>query len=211
VSRTPFPNPAVIANSLNLLYGPGSATPRTPTPREAKREIFTARWVGTYVVGPPRFSDRASTIHFYSKDGGSNASLKAKMQMVLFPPADPNATPTPGNPFANQVTGFFGMFPQNLLQTGGLLIYDIIGPPAPGAAPNTLPTHLTWTNDAFASAGQFVNPSVDFFQGTGVLDIHYLPDRHPVPGSLGSGRMIVSFQGALNYSQLFSDISKVIS
>jgi hypothetical protein len=209
--RTPFPNPAVIANSLNLLYGPGSATPRIPTPREATRETFTARFVGTYTVGPPRFNDRASTIHFFSKDGGSNASKIAKMQMVLFPPADPNGAPTPGNPFANQVTGFFGMFPQNLLQTGSLLIYDLVGPPASASDPHALPTHLSWTNDAFASAGAFVNPAIDFFQGTGVLDIKYIPDRHPVPGSMGSGRMIVSLQGALNYGQLFSDVSPAIS
>ena len=201
----------MIANSLNLLYGPGSATPRTPTPREAKRETFTARFVGTYTVAPPRFNDRASTIQFYSKDGGSNSSKIAKLEMVLFPPADPDATPTPGDPFANQVTGFFGMFPQNTLQTGGILIFDLIGPPASGSDPQALPTHLTWTNDSFASAGNYVNPSVDFFQGTGLVDIRYMPDRHPVPGSMGSGRMIVSFQGALNYSQLFSDVSPAIS
>jgi hypothetical protein len=209
--RTPFPNPAVIANSLSLLYGPNSATPRIPTPHEAKREVFTARFVGTYIVGPPRFNDRASTIHFFSKDGGSNASRIAKMQMVLFPPGNPGATPNPGNPFANQVTGFFGLFPQNLLQTGGLLIYDLVGAPASGSDPHALPTHLSWTNDSFASAGNFVNPAIDFFQGTGVLDIHYIPDRHPVPGSMGSGRMIVSLQGALNYGQIFSDVSPTIS
>jgi hypothetical protein len=206
-----FPDPAVIANSLNLLYGPGSPTPRTPTPHEARREVFTARWIGTYIVGSPRFNDRASTIHLFSKHGGSNTFLKGKLDMALFPPADPQATPTPGNPFANQVTGIVGMFPQNALQTGGLLIYDIVGPPASGSDPHALPTHLTWTNDAFASAGNFVNPGLDFFQGTGTLDIHYIPDRHPHPGSLGSGRMIASFQGALNYSQLYSAVSKVYS
>jgi hypothetical protein len=207
----PFPDPAIIAHSLNLLYGPGSATPRIPTRREAKREVFTARFAGTYVVTPPRFNDRASTIHFFSKNGGSNASKIAKLQMVLFPPANPQATPNPGNPFANQVTGFVGIFPQNFLQTGGILILDVVGSPESGSTPQGLPTHLSWTNDSFASAGQFVNPSTDFFQGTGVLDIQYHPDRHPVPGSLGSGRMVVSFQGALNYSQLMSDVSPAIS
>ena len=37
------------------------------------------------------------------------------------PPANPNATPTPGNPYANQVTGAVGIFTKNFLQTGNLL------------------------------------------------------------------------------------------
>jgi hypothetical protein len=206
-----FPNPAVIANSINLLYGPNSATPQTPTPAEVKRQTFTAKWTGTYTVGPPRFSDRASTIHFYSKDGGANQFLKGKLQLVLFPPADPNATPNPGNPFANQVTGFAALFEQNYLQSSSLAIFDISGAPAPGSDPQALPTHLNWTYDSFASAGAYVAPALDFFQGQGVLDIQYIPDARPRPGTMGSGRFNVSFQGVLNYAQLFSPVSPVIS
>jgi hypothetical protein len=208
-----FPDPAVIANSINLLYGPNSLTPQTPTPREVKRQTFTARWVGTYTVGPPRFDDRASTIRFFSKNGGSNQFLKGKMLMALYPPADAHATPTPGNPFANQVTGITTMYPQNLLQTGSTLFLDDVGPPASASAsdPKALPTHLTWTVDSFAGAGAYVEPAIDFFQGTGVMDIKYIPDRHPLQGTMGSGRMIVSIQGVLNYSQLFSDVSPAIS
>jgi hypothetical protein len=206
-----FPDPAVIANSIKLIYGPNSLTPRIPTAREVKRETFTARWVGTYFVGPPRFDDRISTIQFFSKRGGSNGFLKGKLAMALFPPADPHATPTPGNPFANEVTGIVTMFPQNLLQTGSMFFLDAVGQPASASDPKALPTHLSWTLDAFAGAGAFVAPAIDFFQGAGVLDIQYLPDRHPLAGSMGSGRMIVSIQGVMNYSQLFSDVSKAIS
>ena len=46
-------------------------------------------WVGQYTIGPPRFSDRASTIHLYGVAGGSNQFLKGKFQIALFPPADP--------------------------------------------------------------------------------------------------------------------------
>ena len=208
---TPFPDPAVIAHSINLVYGPNSLTPRNPTPREVKRESFTGRWIGTYTVGPPRFNDRASTIQFYSKKGGSNQFLKGKLEMALFPPADANAKPTPGNPFANQVTGITTLFPQNLLQTGNTIFLDDVGPPASRSDPQALPTHLTWTFDSFAGAAAYVAPSIDFFQGTGVIDIKYLPDAHPLPGTLGSGRMVVSIQGVINYSQLFSDVSPAIS
>jgi hypothetical protein len=206
--RTRFPDPAVIANSIHLIYGPNSTTPRNPTPMEVKRETFTAKWVGTYTVGPPRFNDRASTIHFFSKDGGSNRFLKGKMQLTLFPPANPNATPNPGNPFANQVTGIAGLFTQNYLQTGGLAILDVSGPTAPGNAPTALPTHLNWTFDSFSSAGPYTAPALDFNQGTGILDIRYFPDRHPLPGSMGSGRMIATFQGVINYSQIIASTGK---
>jgi hypothetical protein len=209
--QTPFPNPAVIANSLNLLYGPNSASPRTPTPAEIKRQTFVARWVGTYTVGLPRFSDRSETIHAYSRTGGSSEFLKGKLQLVLFPPANPDATPNPGDPFANQVTGTAALFAQNYLQTGGLLVLDLSGPPAPGSSPATLPTHLTWTYDSFSSAGPFVAPALDFNQGTGVVDIQYVPDPHPLPGTLGSGRLIATFQGVINFAQIFSAVSRPYS
>jgi hypothetical protein len=206
----PFLNPKVIQQSAKRLYGPSSATPMTPTPREIQREIFTGRWIGQYTIGPPRFSDRASTIHAWSKSGGSNQFLKGKLDMVLFPPADPGATPTPGNPYANQVTGVIGLFNQNLLQTGGILVLDPNGTISPGSGPLALPTHLTWTYDSNASTGPYAAP-VLFLQGTGTLDIKWVPDTHPLPGTLGSGKMIATFQGLINTSQLVSPISKFIS
>src|SRR5438045_357444 len=111
-----FLNPKIIQQTVKVLYTPGSST-GTPTPREVRRQTFTARWIGQYTVGPPRFSDRASTIHAYGTTGGSNQFLKGKFQIALFPPADPTATPTPGNPYANQVTGVVGLFAQNYLQS----------------------------------------------------------------------------------------------
>lgn len=206
--QTLFPDPAVIANSINLIYGPNSLSPRTPTPAEVKRETFIARYVGTYTVGPPRFGDRLMTIHAYSKTGGSNQFLKGKLQIILFPPANSDAQPTPGNPYANQVTGIASLFPQNYLQTGGLLNLDLNGTPAPGSDPKSLPIHLNWTYDSFSSAGPYTGPTLDFFQGTGVVDIHYIPDPRPQRGTLGSGHFIASFQGAINTNQIISAISK---
>ncbi len=39
----------------------------------------------------------------------------------------------------------------------------------------------------------------------------YLPDKHPLPGSMGSGVAVFRFQGLYNFSQLISSISKVYS
>jgi hypothetical protein len=206
----PFLDPAVIAQYANLLYGPGSPTPMTPTAQEINRQIFTGRWVGEYTIGPPRFSDRASTIHIWSKTGGSDQFLKGKLDMTLFPPADPAAAPTPGNPYANQLTGVVGLFNQNLLQSGGVLVLDLSGPSSGGSGPQALPTKLSWTYDNNTSAGQYAAP-VQFTQGAGALDLKWLPDAHPKPGTMGSGKVIVTFQGLINSSQLVSAISKFIS
>ena len=45
----------------------------------------------------------------------------------------------------------------------------------------------------------------------GFTDIQYIPDSRPRPGTMGSGRFNVAFQGVLNYAQLFSPVSPVIS
>jgi hypothetical protein len=182
----------------------------TPTPREIQRQIFTGRWIAQYTIGPPRFSDRASTIHAWSKTGGSDQFLKGKLNLVLFPPADPGAASTPGNPYANQVTGTVGLFNQNLLQSSGVLVLDLNGTPGPGSNPLALPTRLTWTYDNNTSAGPYAAP-VPFVQGAGTVDFQWVPDAHPLPGTHGSGRVIVTFQGLINTSQLVSPISKLIS
>jgi hypothetical protein len=205
-----FLDPKVIQQSVELLYtGPNATTPMTPTPREVLRQIFTASWIGEYIVGPPTFSDRASTIYFHAVKGGSNAFLKGKFQMVLYPPADPDATPTPGDPYANQTVGLANLINQNFLETGGMLVLNINTTPGLVSNTGSLPTHLTWTYDT-ASGGTFTAPA-GFTQGTGTLDIKYLPDRVPLPGTRGSGTMIVEFQGLINYSQLISATSKVYS
>jgi len=203
------PNPAVIQQSINLLYGPNSATPMTPTPREVKRETFTARWIGQYTVGPPTFSDRASTIHAWSNSGGSDQFLKGKLQMELFPPANPTAAPGPGNPFANRVTGLGALTPQNFLQSSATLLLDVDATPGMGSTKSGLPTHLSWTYD-LSSAGAYTVPAL-FTQGTGTLDIQWIPAAHPLAGTLGSGKMIVTFQGLINANGIASAVSKVYS
>lgn len=205
-----LPNPAVIQQAVQLLYGPNSQTPMTPTPAEVHRQTFVARWIGQYTVGPPRFSDRASTIHAFGVSGGSNQFLKGKFQITLFPPADPDATPTPGDPYANQLTGIAGLFPQNILQSSSDVVLDLNGAPSPGSSPLALPTHLTWTYDFNTSAGAYAAP-VGFVQGTGTLDLKWIPDARPLAGTQGSGKVIITFQGLINTSQLVSPISKTIS
>jgi hypothetical protein len=209
-SASRLPNPAVIQQAVQLLYGPNSQTPMTPTPAAVRRQIFVARWIGQYTVGPPRFSDRASTIHAYGVSGGSNEFLKGKFNLTLFPPADPGATPTPGDPYANQLTGVAGLFPENILQSSSVVVLDLNGTSSSGSGSLALPTHLTWTYDFNTSAGAYAAP-VGFTQGTGTLDLKWMPDAHPLPGTMGSGKVIITFQGLINGSRLVSPVSKLIS
>jgi hypothetical protein len=199
----------LIQKFANLLYGPNSPTPMTPGPQTLRRQLFTAAWVGKYTVGPALFSDRASTIHAYAVTGGSNQFLKGKLNLALYPPADPSATPTPGNPYANQVTGIAGLFPENILQSGSMLVLDLNSQPAPGSDPHQLPTQLTWTYDSNASAGAYAAPE-EFTQGAGEATIKWIPNAHPLPGTEGSGKMIIIFKGIINLSRVVNPISKLI-
>jgi hypothetical protein len=44
--------------------------------------------------------------------------------------------------------------------------------------------------------------------GLGDPKFQYIPDKHPVPGSLGSGRVILVFRGLLNNSGAQNAIDK---
>ena len=181
----------------------------------SSRQTFTARWIGRYTIGPPRFSDRANTIHLYGTDGGSNQFFRGKFNIAIFPPADPAATPTPGNPFANQITGVAALYGQNYLQSGSMTLLDLNGTPAPGSSPDALPNQLSWTYDFNTSAGPYaapggIAPGSGFTQGTGTVQIHWIPDPHPLPGTMGSGQVVLTFQGLINTSQIASAVSKFI-
>ncbi len=209
-----FLDRAVLDQAAADLYH-ANVPPGTPTPREIQRQTFTARWIGRYTIGPPRFSDRANTIHLYGTDGGSNQFFRGKFNIAIFPPADPAATPTPGNPFANQITGVAALYGQNYLQSGSMTLLDLNGTPAPGSSPDALPNQLSWTYDFNTSAGPYaapggIAPGSGFTQGTGTVQIHWIPDPHPLPGTMGSGQVVLTFQGLINTSQIASAVSKFI-
>lgn len=211
----PFVNPALLRQIAATLY-PASSPPGSPTPAELRRQTFTARWEGQYTIGPPRFADRASTIHLWGTSGGANQFLRGKLDAALFPPADPTATPTPGNPYANQVTGFAALFGESYLQSGSQLFLDMNGAPAAGSTPGALPHQLTWAYDVNTSGGPYaapggVVPGSGYTRGAGIVQFQWMPDAHPQRGTLGSGHVVITFQGLLQTSQLVSGVSKLIS
>jgi hypothetical protein len=118
------------------VFPPGTYPVPQPTPAEVRRQTFWAQFVGTYYVGAPRFSNQASTIHIYSngKNVTSNQFLNGRGQVLLFPPADPTATPTALDPVAGQVTGLVTLYPSNVLQSSSALFQDATN--LPGVASN---------------------------------------------------------------------------
>jgi hypothetical protein len=180
-----------------------------PTSSEINRQYYVAKFSGRYDVYPGRFSYQALTIHGISVDGGSNQSLHSKMQFTIYPtkPGDPEA-----------LTGQVGIISQNYLQTGNLLLLDLAAPPAGQASGQSvengtpqnvgnglsLPTHLNWF---FAdNSGSAYAAPAGFTQGGGDMDLVWIPDKHTVPGTLSSGRVIVLFQGLINTSSVLNTI-----
>jgi hypothetical protein len=97
-----------------------------------------------------------------------------------------------------------------------MLVLDLNGTPPAGTAPAALPTQLSWTYDSNSSAGPYaapggVPPGAGYTQGAGTVQLHWIPDAHPVPGTSGSGRVVLTFQGLINTSQIVSAVSKFIS
>ncbi len=151
----------------NSVFPPGTYAVPQPTQAEIKHETFWVEFVGRYWVGAPRFSNQAATIHIYS-DGRSVASslfLNGRGQVLLFPPANPTATPTTNDPVAGQVAGLVTLFPANVLQSGSSFFLDATNLPGvasndPQALNHGLPSHLKVILDPTAPDGGLgLNPS----------------------------------------------------
>jgi hypothetical protein len=223
----------------NQVFPPGTFPVPQPTGTEVQRETFVERFTGRYFVGPPRFSNQSSSIHIYSNGANamSNQFLHGRSQIILFTPADP----TTNDPVAGQVIGLATTFPQNFLQSSSNLFMDVTNVPGvasndPKALDHGLPSHLALTADP-VSGGVYAGPQftstpavqtnaatgqpfplipgtsgyVNFLDGTGVLDIKYMPDKHPRSGTLGSGVAIVTMQGLINTTGATSAIAKQIN
>ena len=176
-------NESFLQSLVGQLYGPvtttapisvgketfpaGTYSVPQPTPSEVRRQTFWLEFQGTYTVGAPRFSNQSSTVHIYSdgRSAQSNASLNGRAELILFPPADPTATPTTLDPIAGQVTGLLSVFSANVLQSGSVLFAEVTNVPGvasndPTALNHGLPSHLEFLIDPNGvSGGLFSTPS----------------------------------------------------
>jgi hypothetical protein len=181
----------------NQVFPPGTYAVPQPTDAEVKRESAIVKFIGRYYVGPPRFSNQASTIHIYSKGNStaSNQFLKGRTQIVLFPPADPTAQPTTNDPVAGQTVGLMSVFPNNALQTSAAFFLDVSNVPGiasndPQALDHGLPSHLAVAIDnvsggAYSTPGYATTPARQTNPLTGA----------PIPVIGGAGGAVGFYQG----------------
>jgi hypothetical protein len=228
----PFPGKHVpvadVQQFVPVLYPPG--TPQ-PTPAEIQRESFVNKAVGRYTIGPGRFDTQAISIHGAGKKSTSNVSLTTRFQYLIFEPTDPSK-PVIGamNIMARNIT-FSGS--NVILDLQGPTGTEVNGLPTHLYWVNDLGSGATFTGTGitFPGSGNFpgnyinsqgapANPAPgtpgggapssinNWNMGFGDITFQYIPDRHPLPGTLGSGRVIVVTRGLLNTSGAQSTIDK---
>ena len=190
------------ANALPSL----AVQPYAPTVAELEREHFIAKYEGRYTIGPGRFSDQAYTIHAMTRTGGSNQYSRGLAQLFLVEPVV--STTQDAN---SRVQGVGSNFPYSTLESGSNLITDLTGSTADGKpyGQYVLPTHLTWYEDTTGTGG-YTTP-FNNSDTAGTLDMVWIPDKTPVAGTLGSGRVIWLYQGLVNTSGILNTIEPTLS
>lgn len=199
-----------------ILYPPG--TPQ-PTPAEVQRESFVAKGYGNYTVGAGRFNTQSLVIHGYGKPATSNLSSTSHFQFAINEPTDRSSA----------VTGIMQFLVEDYPYTGGNIILDLRGPtgtevnglpthlywahdPASGTiftgTGSGLPAYDNFPDNYFDSSGNLINPlenggpsSVNNWNlGIGDATFKYIPDKHPMRGTLGSGKVLFVVRGLYNDS-----------
>jgi hypothetical protein len=128
----------------------------------------------------------------------SNQFLNGRGQLVIFPPADPTATPTALDPVAGMTTGLMSLFAANVLQSGSTLFSEVTN--APGVASNDpstldhgLPSSLAFQIDpGGVSGGLFGTPDFTTTPAT----VTNATTGQPISLIGGSGGAVAYNQGA---------------
>jgi hypothetical protein len=128
----------------------------------------------------------------------SNQLLNGRAQILLFPPADPAATPTTLDPIAGKVTGLMSLFAANILQSGSVLFAELTN--VPGVSSNDasaldhgLPSRLEFLIDpGGVSGGIYGTPAYTTTPAT----ITNASTGQAVPLTGGSGGAVAFNQGA---------------
>jgi hypothetical protein len=224
-----YPTPDV-QQFVPFLYPPG--TPQ-PTAAEVARESFILKGTGRYTIGPGRFDTQPISIHGYGKPATSNFSRKIHFQYAVFEPSDPTQAVTGvmnlvgGNFLQNGSDFIIDLRGPTGTEVHGLptRLYWLPDANASSATAfagtgGALPAYSNFPTNYFTSSGALAPPpgspnglgpptSVNNWNmGLGDVNFKYVPDPHPVPGSLGSGTVIFVLRGLFNYSGAQSQADK---
>jgi hypothetical protein len=193
-STSPPHHPALVASGSSLQAltggsaggGAGSTPMGQPTPHELARQRYINKLVGTFVVGPGRFSDQAASV-FILAQGGSNQASHTNLQMAIF---------TPANTVNGITTAEAAITGRNVGSTGSTLDLSATAPPPDNRL--GIPTHYTWT--VGPSSGGLYAAST----GQGTMDIQFMPGGKIPKGATGAGRAIIVFKGMVNVVGIFN-------
>jgi hypothetical protein len=216
-----YPAPDV-SQFVPILYPPG--TPQ-PTAAEVARESFIAKGVGRYTIGPGRFDTQALAIHGFGKPMTSNFSRRFHFQYQVTEPVNEDQAVTGvmslvgGNFLQNSAIDIIDFIGPTGTEVNGLPTSLFWVPDANqtqatafAGTGSTIPGFANFPANYFTASGALAPPpgspgslgpptSVDNWNmGLGIATFTYIPDRHPVAGSLGSGTVIVVLKGLRNYS-----------
>jgi hypothetical protein len=159
----------------------------TLTPAELKSELFTARFQGSYTVGPGRTNLEKSDI-LIKAAGRASTILHGDIQFRIVTPNSPTYVDSQGNTQTTQLGGVAGIFDRNL-NSNTVLGLDAEAPDSNVDAGGR-PIHFdTVTVDVNESAGLYDEA---FSQGT--IDVRYTPSRRHAKGLLEQGTAVVTIR-----------------
>jgi hypothetical protein len=226
-----YPAPDV-QQFVPILYPPG--TPQ-PTAAEIARESFDFKGTGRYTIGPGGFSDQSITIHGYGKPGTSNLSRRFHFQFLVTEPSRSapnqvvygNMNFVAGNFLQNSADLIVDLVGPKGTEVNGLPTHLYWIPDANQASSGpfaetgiAFPAHSNFPANYFNAQGVPVSPLSqglppttvnNWGLGLGDASFKYVPDAHPVKGSLGSGTVIVVMHGLINLSGAQSQADKNIN
>ena len=207
-----LPNPAVIQQTVQLLYGPNSQTPMTPTPTEIRRQEFVARWIGQYTVGPLGFRTGRARFTLTASREDPTSSSRASLISRSFRRLIQTQRPLPANPYANTLIRRGRTVPAEpapVEQRARARLERHVEPwfrLARSANPSDLDLRLQHKRRR-CTPRPWVSSRVRERSISSGSRTHGTRSREP----MGSGKVIVTFQGLINTSQLVSPVSKLIS
>ncbi|SIN84185.1 hypothetical protein SAMN05444166_1219 [Singulisphaera sp. GP187] len=162
-----------------------------PTPHEAARQRFVAKFVGPFTVGPGRFSSETQQLYIRG-NGGSNQFLHGNTQLAVITPADPT------QPLGGSMT----MFDRNT-STNSSLGLQFVADRATDLDSAGRPIHLTiYDIKSEESGGSYASALA-----VGTVNIRYSPSGRRSPGVLSQGTATVTVR-ALIYTSGTNGILK---
>lgn len=170
-------DPDESTNPPNPLFFPTGQ----PTPHEAARQVFGARFSGPFTVGRGRFSSQSQQLYIRGA-GGSNQFLHGDTQLAIVTPADPN----------QPLAGSMVMFDRNI-NTNASLGFELKADRNTDLDAAGRPVRLTITGLADNESGGIYAGAI----AEGTVDIRYSPSGRRSRGVFSQGTATITVRARI--------------